>query len=58
MESTTLRTIHRVNTMEALRGFSRAGFLDYVGEDGRTGSKDAPVRLSSICGRPAGVYGQ
>jgi cytochrome P450 len=32
MESTTLRTIPGVNTWEALRGFRRAGFLDYIGE--------------------------
>ena len=32
MESTTLRTIPGVNTWEALRGFRRAGFLDYLGE--------------------------
>jgi cytochrome P450 len=32
METTTLRTIPAVNTWEALRGFRRAGFLDYIGE--------------------------
>ena len=32
METTLLRTIPGVNTWEALRGFSRAGFLDYLGE--------------------------
>ena len=32
METTNSRTIPAVNTWEALRGFSRAGFLDYIGE--------------------------
>ncbi|HLO32811.1 MAG TPA: cytochrome P450 [Anaerolineales bacterium] len=32
MEITTLRTISSVNTWEALRGLSRLGFLDYIGE--------------------------
>ena len=32
MEMTTVRTIPEINTWEALRGLSRAGFLDYVGE--------------------------
>ncbi len=32
MESAIPRTIPAVNTWEALRGFSRAGFLDYIGE--------------------------
>ncbi|MGE5071835.1 MAG: cytochrome P450 [Anaerolineae bacterium] len=31
MESTRLRTIPGVGTLEALRGFSRFGFLDYIG---------------------------
>ncbi len=32
METSISRTIPAVNTWEALRGFSRAGFLDYIGE--------------------------
>src|SRR5512135_337782 len=32
METTTARVIPGVNTWEALRGFSRLGFLDYIGE--------------------------
>jgi cytochrome P450 len=32
MESTTQRMIPGVNTWEALRGLTRAGFLDYIGE--------------------------
>ena len=32
METTTLKTIPGVNTWEALRGFTRAGFLEYIGE--------------------------
>lgn len=31
METTTLQTIPGVNTLQALRGFSRLGFLDYIG---------------------------
>src|SRR5688500_10382006 len=32
MEMTTVRTIPGVNTRQAVRGLSRAGFLDYIGE--------------------------
>ena len=32
METKTLKTIPGVNTWEALRGFTRAGFLEYIGE--------------------------
>ena len=32
MEMTTVRTIPGVNTWQAVRGLSRAGFLDYIGE--------------------------
>src|SRR5512134_388358 len=32
METTISRTIPAVNTWEALQGFRRLGFLDYVGE--------------------------
>src|SRR5512140_1229128 len=32
MEATSSRTIPVINTWEALRGFSRAGFLDYIGQ--------------------------